>query len=266
MTSSPPPLKPATTCCAARWAGVHYIPVSTPPGINTLDFGLSETDRRRLFDAGYNATSAALANLEPLKRVKMAGDELQRQLQAELGPAQFFTPVLHALAKDIEASTKAKGVRKHIMLPTGREPPTRIVTYNYGMDRSTDIDLELPETAGCSGHAWSARAPILADLVEVGKDPAPWGMTKQQHDKVPRSQMSMLSVPVQSGPGLAPGENQPPAPVGTLSVDSTTPLNETGWLEMTSGEPIAHPKTVAIMMNWAYIVRRLLPEVGALSW
>jgi NTE family protein len=238
--------------------GVHYIPVVTPPGIRTLDFGLSRDDRKRLFDAGYNATTASLANLEPLKRVKMAGEELQKQLQAEFGPPQLFTAVLHALAKDIEANTKAKGVRAHIMLPTGREPPTRIVTYNYGMDRSADVDLELPETAGCSGKAWSERAPILADLAEAGKEPAHWDMTKQQHDKVPRSQVSMLSVPIHAL--LAAGENRPPAPIGTLSVDSTTPLNETGWLEMISDGPRAHPEAVRIMMNWAYIVRRLLPE------
>jgi NTE family protein len=238
--------------------GVYYIPVKTPTGIRTLDFDLSRDDRKRLFDAGYKATMDSLENLEPLKRVKMAGDQLQKQLQAEFGPPQFFTPVLHALAKDIEANTKAKGVRAHIMLPTGREPPTRIVTYNYGMERSTDIDLELPETAGCSGKAWSERAPILADLAEADKDPAPWGMTKQQHDKVPRSQVSMLSVPIHSR--LAAGENQPPAPVGTLSVDSTTALNETGWLETISDGPRAHPTAVRIMMSWAYIVRRLLPE------
>jgi hypothetical protein len=51
------------------------------------------------------------------------------------------------------------------------------------MDQSTDIDLEVPETAGCSGRAWSERAPILADLAEAAKDPAPWGMTQQQHER-----------------------------------------------------------------------------------
>ena len=157
--------------------------MDTPPGIKTLDLALSRDDRKRLFDAGYKATTDFLANLEPLKRVKMAGDQLQKQLQAEFGPPQYFTPVLHALAKDIEAKTSAKSVRAQIMLPTGRPEPTRIVTYHFGMEGSTDIDLELLEKAGCSGRAWSQRAPILADLAGADKDPS-WGMTAEQHAKV----------------------------------------------------------------------------------
>src|SRR5262249_15641586 len=125
--------------------GVYYIPVQTPPGIGTLDFGLSRDDRKRLFDAGHKATTEYLANFEPLKRVKMAGDQLRRQLWVEFGPPQFFTPVLHALAKDIEERTRAESVRAHVMLPTGRPEATRIVTYHYGMEGDTDIDLELPE-------------------------------------------------------------------------------------------------------------------------
>jgi NTE family protein len=237
--------------------GVYYIPVQTPPGIGTLDFGLSRDDRKRLFEAGHKATTEYLVNLEPLKRVKMAGDQLQKQLWVEFGPPQFFTPVLHALAKEIEVRTQAKSVRAHVMLPTGRPEATRIVTYHYGMEKHTDIDLELPEGAGCSGKAWSERAPALADLVEAAKNPEPWGMTKEQHAKVPASRKSMLSVPIHRP--LQPGEQSPPSPVGTLSVDSVTPLEETGWLERTSRGALAHADAVGTMMNWAYIVHRLLP-------
>lgn len=237
--------------------GVHYIPVQTPPGIRTLDFGVSRDDRKRLFDAGHQATTEALANLEPLKRVKMAGDQLQKQLWVEFGPPQFFTPVLHALAKEVEGKTKAKNVRANLMLPTGRPEATRIVTYHYGMEGDTDVDLELPENAGCSGKAWSERAPALADLAEAARNPEAWGMTKEQHAKVPASRKSMLSVPVHRQ--LHPDEHAPPAPVATLSLDSITPLEETGWLERTSRGVLAHADVVRIIMNWAYIVHRLLP-------
>jgi NTE family protein len=236
--------------------GVYYIPVQTPPGIGTLDFDLSRDHRKRLFDAGHKATTESLTQLEPLKRAKMAGDQLQKQLWVEFGPPQFFTPVLHALAKEIEGKTLAKNVRAHIMLPSGRPEATRIVTYHYGMEGDTDVDLELPENAGCSGKAWSERAPALADLAQAATNPAPWGMTPEQHAKVPASRKSMLSVPIH--PPLEPGEQIPPPPVGTLSVDSTTPLEESGWLERTSRGPVAHFDGVRIMMNWAYIVHRLL--------
>jgi NTE family protein len=237
--------------------GVHYIPVETPPGISTLNFGLPRDDRKRLFDAGLKGATDFLANFEPLKRVKMAGEQLQKQLWVEYGPPQFFVPVLHALAKDVEGRTKAKCVRSHVMLPTGRPQATRIVTYQYGMDGNTDVDLELPENAGCSGKAWSERTPALADLAAAAEDPAKWGMTKEQHDKVPQSRKSMLSVPIHRPWQF--GEGAPPSPVGTLSVDSETPLADTGWLEQTSYGPVAHADVVRIMMAWAYIVHRLLP-------
>jgi hypothetical protein len=236
--------------------GVHYIPVETPPGIGTLDFGLARDDRKRLFDAGHKATTEFLANFEALKRVRMAGDQLQKQLQVENGPPQVFTPVLRALARDIEGSTRARGVRASIMLPTGRPEDTRIVTYHYGMDGDADVDLELPEKAGCSGRAWSERTPVLADLTVSAEDPAEWGMTSEQHDKVPKSQKSMLSVPIHRM--WQSGEGSPPPPVGTLSVDSETPLTDTGWLEVTSRGPVAHAEVVRMMMGWAYIVHRLL--------
>lgn len=236
--------------------GVHYIRVETPPGIGTLDFGLSRDDRKRLFDSGFKAATEYLANLEQLKRVRMAGDQLQKQMWVEFGPPQFFTPVLHALAKDIEARTRARDVRAQIMLPTGRPKATRIVTYHYGMENDADVDLELPENAGCSGKAWAERSPALADLVEAAKTPELWGMTKTQHDKVPASRKSMLSVPVHAP--FREGSTTPP-PVATLSVDSGTPLEETGWLETTSSGQVAHADVVGIMMAWAYIVHKLLP-------
>ena len=124
------------------------------------------------------------------------------------------------------------------------------------MDQDTDIDLELPEGAGCSGQAWTSRKPAFADLADAANDPSPWGMTLQQHGKVPGDRMSMLSVPIHRE---HPPDEEPPAPVGTLSVDSTTPLDSTGWIEKSAGEPVAHRDVVAIMMQWAYIIHRLMP-------
>jgi hypothetical protein len=124
------------------------------------------------------------------------------------------------------------------------------------MDDDADVDLELPEDVGCSGKAWSLRKPVLADLAAAARNPAEWGMTKEQHDKVPKSRMSMLSVPIHRR--LMSDEPSPPLPVGVLSVDSVTSLADTGWLENTSHGPVAHAEVLSIMMNWAYIVHRLL--------
>jgi NTE family protein len=237
--------------------GVHHVPIETPQGIETLDFELSPGDRKRLFDAGYKSTGEFLAGFAPLQRAKMAGDQLQRRLRVEYGPEQYFTPVLYALAKDIERRTSAKNVRAAIMLPTGRAESTRIVVYHYNMDGDSDADLELPEDAGCSGQSWRNRAVAFADLEEAAQDPSPWGMTREQHAKVPSNRKSMISVPVHRE--LQPTEQTPPAPVATLGLDSTTPLDRTGWIEDTARGPVAHPDVVRIMMTWAYIVYRLLP-------
>lgn len=235
--------------------GVHYVPVVTPPGINTLDFGLPRDDRRRLFDAGLKAATAVLSNLEPIKRTKMAGDQLQRQLWTEYGPPQFYFPVLKALAKEIEEKTQAQMVRVNIMLPTGRPEASRIVTYSFGMDGTPDADLELPENAGCSGQSWHQRTAAFADLQTAAANPS-WGMSPAQHAKVPEDRKSMLSVPIHGE--LLPNEQTPPAPVGTLSVDSITPLRQTGWVEETSRGLVAHAEVLRIIMRWSYIIHKLL--------
>jgi NTE family protein len=237
--------------------GVHYVPVHTPLGIDTLDFNLPKDKRKLLFDTGYRAAEEFLANFVPLQRVKMAGDQLQKQLMAEYGSPQYYTPVLYALAKEIERTTKAVNVRSHIMLPTGRPEASRIVVYHYGMDDDNDADLELLEDAGCSGEAWANRDAAFADLREARKDPTRWKMTLAQHRKVPETQNSMLSVPIHRELNLE--ERDPPMPVGTLSVDSSTPLEDTDWITKMGSKLVAHPNVVVRMKQWAYIIHRLMP-------
>jgi predicted nucleic acid-binding protein len=236
--------------------GIHYVPILTPLGIDTLDFGLSRDKRKLLFDTGYRAAEEFLANFVPLQRVKLAGEQLQKQLMAEHGSPQYYVPVLAALAKEIERTTKALNVRAHIMLPTGRPEASRIVVYDYGMDGDNDADLELPEDAGCSGQAWTSRLAAFADLREARKNPRLWKMTDAQHRRVPDGQNSMLSVPIHRE--LNSGENAPPMPVGTLSVDTTTPLEDTGWITSLGEKTVAHPDVVTRIMQWAYIVHRLM--------
>jgi NTE family protein len=235
--------------------GVHHVPIETPPGIGTLDFGISRDDRKRLFDAGYQAATAFLNSFPPLQRTKAAGAELRRQLQSEHGPPQLFAPVLYGLAKQIEKETKAKNVRSHVMLPTGRPLASRIVVYGYGMDDDADVDLELPEAAGCSGRAWTERTAVIADLIESSANPEAWGMTKDQHAKVPTARKSMLCVPIHR---MMEEREVAPVPVGTLAVDTPTALAQTGWLQESEGNKLANAKVVGIMMHWAYVLYHLL--------
>ena len=93
-------------------------------------------------------------------------------------PPALFEPLLAAVARDVEARSKAKSVRSHIMMPTGRG--TRIVVYQSGMDADADSDLELGLGAGCSGAAWTNNEPVVADLAVCARDPSKYGLRKRQ--------------------------------------------------------------------------------------
>ncbi len=237
--------------------GVYHVPVRTPPGIETLNFRLSKEDRQRLFDAGHQETTTFLNGFAPIQRVKQAGYQLKELLRTEYGPPQRFAPVLYGLAKQIEKETGARKVRTYVMLPTGRpEPTTRIVVYGYGMEGNPDVDLELPLEAGCSGLAWRDRVIVFADLVESAANPEKWGLTIDQHAKVPSTRKSMMCVPIQRE--TMPGDQGNPTPIGTLTVDSTTTLEKTGWVTKSGETRVAPGCSSRIMVSWANVLYHLL--------
>jgi NTE family protein len=239
---------------------VVHVPIPIPSRFSSLDFQMTREQRRELFLVGFREATRRLGQLEFLKIIKTAGGELQKRLQVRYGSPQLYTLVLAGLASEVERATDARRVRATIMLPTGRG--TRIVTYSYGMQIeradgsisfSPDYDLEVPEDAGCSGRAWAEREPAAADLVEAARNPSDWGMTREQHAKVPRDRKSMLSIPIRSySDGDVDDEKLPV--VGTLSIDSSTPLAETGWMV---GEEV-EASLITRMMLWENVVRRLL--------
>lgn len=235
--------------------GVFRIPVKTPADIGTLDFALTADQRRRLFDAGHQAVTDFLASWEPLKRARVAGSRLVPLLQADYGQPQFFAPVLQALTRDIAALSPANSLRAYVMLPTGRPEASLIVTYHHGMEGDTDSDLELPEMAGCSGRAWANRRPTFADLSQIRRDPVAWGMAACDGVRIPASRQSMLSVPIHDR--ISDGR-EVPMPVGVLSIDSVSPLAETGWVETTSHGPLLRSDVTTVMVYWASIIHKLL--------
>jgi NTE family protein len=240
---------------------VIHVPVPVPARFDVLNFRITRDERGQLFNIGYRATARRLSGLDFLETVKKAGDDLRKRLQARYGHPMIYEPVLAGLAREVEAETKARRVRAHLMLPTGRG--TRIVVYSYGMrverddgrvEFHPDHDLEIPEDAGCSGRAWATKAPVVADLAEAAHDPARWRMTPEQHHKVPRDRKAMLSVPVRCySDGEGAGDADLPV-VGTLSVDSSTPLADTSWME---GDAV-RPEVMTRVLLWENVVRRLL--------
>lgn len=234
--------------------GVVHVPIEVPKGINTLDFGISRSQRKALYDAGYQQAASFLAGYGPLQVAKIAGNQLKGQLMARYGEVKLYQPVLAALARDTEKFSRARNVRAHVMLPTGRH--TLIVVYQVGMDGHTDSDLELHETAGCCGQAWTTASLAVADLARVGTDLSHWKLNQEEYSKIPKNRRSMISVPILGVPrGSARGQGAFRPPVGVLSVDSPTQLEDTGWVK----EGTVDENVVEVLKGWAEIVSRLLP-------
>ena len=229
--------------------GIYWIPIFLPNDIDTLDFSLSSADRDRLFMKGYFNTHSFFNEKAPQWRQAKTQVE---QLQARHAPAYLVVPVLQALAENLQKNTPAENVRCHIMLPNGYG--TRIVVYQYGMDNDPDLELELAIDGGCSGFAWSSGQPTFADLEALKNNYPDWKMTKEQRNRIPKERKAMLSVPMfdlgEISLGIQSINNL--NIIGNLSVDTTTPLEDTLWLEDNRAYVIETAKT------WADIFSKII--------
>ena len=114
-----------------------------------------------------------------------------------------------------------------------------------------DVDLELAETAGCSGFAYAYGQPVLADLTAAARDPSKWGMTALQQAKIPKDRKSMISVPIFA---MTVADDTDPPMIGTLSADSKTDFGETMWARRKSGNENdleVNPELLDLLMSWA---------------
>jgi len=236
--------------------GVHYVKIPVSPEVDTFSRNLADHDIDALFNAGFTAAGEVLDAFPQLQWARDAGGKLQKQLQTLYGDRKLFLPPLWALAEMMKERTTARDIRAHIMLPTGRQDGSRIVVYGYGFRKTdADSDLELGEGAGCSGRALSTRGPVFADLYDAKKNHEMWFMSAEQQARVAADRMSMLSVPIfisTEGP-------QRSWPIrGILSVDSSTRLDDTGWLVGTPDDPSLHKVPLDVMTTWADVFAKLL--------
>lgn len=232
---------------------VIHIPIEVPREIDTLDFHVSADQRQALYNAGYAATACFLSKFQPLQLLKAADHELRKELMAVYGDPDAYAAVLSALSRDVEEISEAKDVNAYIMLPTGRG--SHMVVYAYGMDNGWSRQIELPEDAGWSGRAWNSGRPVLADLDNVRDDLGRWGLKPEHLADLGADRKSLICFPIFSTPdggGAGPGGT---SPVGILTVDSSTPIADTGWVKggaVDSG-------IVQYMQVWACVAGRLMP-------
>ncbi|HKZ41708.1 MAG TPA: patatin-like phospholipase family protein, partial [Candidatus Hodarchaeales archaeon] len=141
--------------------------------ISSFNFLISKDDRKGLADDGYASAQKIIKGFKQkgILTPTVLADLQKEKIEAILGTIrnELFSGLVHA--------------RASIMLPTSSETRKVIYTYNYD-ETDQDTDLELAMNAGCSGHAWSRRIPVLADLVEAKKAFHLWGLDHQQQAKV----------------------------------------------------------------------------------
>ncbi len=229
---------------------IHHVRVIVPDNIHTLEFTLDKHKTEALFNAGLAATHSYFSQVVP--QWSQAKNEVEL-LQARLGVSnELVTPVLEAIGLEFERQTKSRNVRVSVSLPTGYG--TRIVTYQFGMDRDPDIDLELAADSGCSGRAWATKRPVAADLLAAkGNFEPEWRMTREQQNKVRVDRCSMMSFPIfDLTDPLSETSVDRLRLLGVMSVDSDTTLTDTGWVGDHRDE------AVRIGTRWADVLSRLL--------
>ena len=136
---------------------------------------------------------------------------------------------------------------------------TRIYHFGFRTD-DTDNTLELAEFGGCSGRSNSEHAPVVADLVEARTQFASeWGMTDNQQRRVAKDRQSMMSVPVFARE-QRDSESEQVVPIrAILSIDSSSSLEESGWIEKTeNGTPSVTKRVTELAIEWAAVVSKLL--------
>ncbi|MET0649906.1 MAG: patatin-like phospholipase family protein [Pyrinomonadaceae bacterium] len=244
-------------------SGLHYIPVKVPEGIDTLKFALTKLEQTALFQAGYEAATEYFRTKVPHWFEKAAGQQacdLIKDIQRGIRVLPTIArSLLELVARDFESLTTSRDIRCSIMLPVGDD--TQVVVYQYGMDDDPDIDFRMDLSAGCAGAARKRLRPLFADLSEARKDPSTCGLTREQQNKVPKNRNAVMSIPLFNVSTSISGkiEVSESKLIGTLNVDSTTPLDETGWkLEGEADQSLLAPAVRERALFWGAVFSKLL--------
>lgn len=234
---------------------VFRVPVPVPSDVRTFDFDMSKEKRELLLDVGYRATYEYFSG--EFKYWQAAKDHVE-QIQALHVPPLLVEPVLRSVAKSFEEQTAAKNVRTNVMLPTGYG--TKIVAYQFNMDRDADWDLELRVEEGCSGVAWTTRRPAIVDWVRARKNPLLGGLPKGLQTRVRKDRRTVLSLPIfdLEQTLVSPRTTGDLDVIGVLSIDTSTQIGETGWAQTGLHGLVPSPQATEIALEWADILGRIL--------
>ncbi len=169
---------------------IYLVKVETPSTIDTLNFNITSEQSDHLYRCGETETQKFFEAFPHFEQIE--GNEI-RALQVLYASEDEVKSVLYGFVKEIEEMTKAKDLRANVMLPN--QSKNHIIVYQYGMDGHTDEKLQLPTGTGCSGRAWTARAPFLANPQDRD-DPSNSRIDQATFRQVKDDRKSVLSVPI----------------------------------------------------------------------
>lgn len=214
--------------------GLHHIIIPISRKIGTTDFGITPEDKENLYHRGYSHTSKYLT--KHLPEWRQASDNKQRVQATYRTHPEVMKTVLSGVVKEVGNLSKATSLRSYVMLPTAWG--TQIVSYNFGMDRDPDANLELSIDEGVARQVLKARRPTIVDLTE---------RAQMNWTGVRRDRKAMLVAPVfdiseaQTSSSRSVSELRI---LGTLTIDTDMALAETEWIDLTT------KSLNAILLEW----------------
>lgn len=210
----------------------YLIRIPIAKDIGTLDFSLSQGNKERLFDRGYQCTNSYLN--EVVFQAWNEAETKREKMRALFGRIDLIEKLLEKVAKEVEDYTSAKNVRAYIMLPT--QETTLIAAYQYGMDDDPDIDWEIPLNSCCYGQVWLNKQPAFVEIDKMRKNLSGYNLTKIQSNKIRSDRTAIYCVPIYDirNQSLNSKTFDNLENLAILSVDTSTPLENTLWLEENS--------------------------------
>jgi NTE family protein len=175
---------------------VTHVPVIIPSNIDTFDIHLGTEEAQELFKTGVRDAEKTLGTAPPTVSETLA--EMVAQFAARW--------------------PKATVLRAALMVPDNAGH--LVVKHSHNMKGAADLAIRVPFGAGVSGVTWVVNAARAADPHEASID----GLPPEQRALVPKDRRAMISFPVRAGGTSG-------APIAVLSLDSATPLKDSGWLD-----------------------------------
>lgn len=211
----------------------NVVPIQVPAGLKTFTTAFDESQAREAWMAGYTDASQFFVGWAPLRLPVAAGGELRQQVQARYGTESLVMPLLKALKLSVEDLTQAKDVRVSVMMPV--DAKSRLVVFDFGYDGAPDFDRRLMTSAGITGAVFTSGKMTVGDFEEARNNPEEWGLTRGEVGKVPGDRRAVAAVPIRAWTAGAAsrrlGEAEQMETIGTLAIDSSVPLAQTGWVD-----------------------------------